>query len=523
MRRWCVLLLFASAASAGIVSRDWTAGKLSMRLDDGAAELEWLSPVAFHFSRNWSDATPRLAALAYENIAPELEDAGSTLTMRTKYLTVDLDRNDLALRIHSGETPVTSVMLVRSAAGAELRIALAQNERVYGLMGAGPSLNIRGQRIERQHGYFFTSAGYGILVRSPASCVFDFGRGAIEATGADSMDYIFYYGPTPKEILEQYASLFPKSEVKAESLDLLPPDRLPQAAQKLPATPVRSWRDLADLVRTILNWSLSGVAYPALDLSMLDDAPAPVRRRAADLSTLLPIVFRSAGEGGIHAAERRAWTPYLITYLREAYDRGYPLIRPLPMQFPRDPDSDRQTGVFMLGDEVLLAPVLGPSARRRIELPRGNWTDLRTNIEYPGRQTIEVNAPAGRVPAFIRNGWIVPFAAENKMELHYFPSLGAEFFLWEPELEENSQFHAAPAGDFLRVEIESQRERTYEWILHHVAEPRAVSEESGAYERVSRRDQLRPGAWWHDAARNNLHLMLHAEAGTDRIVNISPK
>ncbi len=523
MRRWCVLLLLASAASAGIVSRDWSAGKLSMRLDDGAAELEWLSPVAFHFSRNWSGAVPRLAALAHENIAPELEDAGPIITMRTKYLTVDLDRNDLALRIHSGQTPVTEAALAQSGGGVELRIALAQNERVYGLMGAGPSLNIRGERIERQHGYFFTSAGYGMLVRWPVSCVFDFRRGAIEAGGADSMDYIFYYGPTPKEILEQYASLLPNSEVKAESLDLLSPDRLPKAAQKLPAAPVRSWGDLAALVRTILDWSLSGVTYPALDLSKFDDAPLPVRRRAADLSTLLPIVFRSAGEGGIDTAVRRAWTPYLVTYLREAYDRGYPLIRPLPMQFPRDADSDRQTSVFMLGDEVLLAPVLGPSARRRIELPRGNWTDLRTNIEYPGRQTIEVNAPPGRIPAFVRNGWIVPFAAENKMELHYFPSLGAEFFLWEPELEENSQFHAAPAGDFLRVEIETQRERTYEWILHHVAAPRAVSEESGEYKRVSRRDQLRPGAWWHDAARNNLHLMLHAAAGSDRIVNILPQ
>jgi hypothetical protein len=254
-------------------------------------------------------------------------------------------------------------------------------------------------------------------------------------------------------------------------------------------------------------------------LESFDSAPKEIRQRATDLSSVFPIVYRSSGEGGLDAATRAEWTPYLITYLREAYDRGYPLIRPLPMQFSRDENA--QADVFMLGDEVLLAPVVEAGTRRKIELPRGNWTDLRTNTEYPGRQTIDVDAPAGRVPTFVRNGWIVPLAVKDSMELHYFPSLGAEFFLWEPELEENSQFHAAPAGDFVRVEVESKRRRTYEWVLHHTGAPRLVADETRSYARVARRAMLRAGTWWHDDARNDLHVMLLAEAGTDRIVNIS--
>jgi alpha-glucosidase (family GH31 glycosyl hydrolase) len=526
----CWILCLAAAAPGAVISRDWNAGKLTLHLDDGTAELEWLSPVAFRFSRNWSDAIPRSAPLTHGKIAPELEDVGSTITMRTKYLSVDLDRTDLRLHIHSGETQVADATLSREGSGAEVRILLARDERIFGLMGgAGAKLNLRGERLERQHGFFFTSAGYGMFVRSPADCIFDLNRGAIEAPGADSMEYVFYYGPTAKEILEQYASLISKNEVKAAALDLLSPDRLPKETQKLPAAPIQSWDALAGLVRTLNNWSLSGVPYPALDLSVFDGAPANLQRRAADLSMLLPIVYRglesSSGENGIDSATRKAWTPYLLTYLREAFDRGYPLIRPLPMQFSRDANSDWQADVFMLGDEVLLAPMVTPGARRRLELPRGNWTDLRTNIEYHGQQTIEVDAPPGRVPMFVRNGWIVPLDAGTilgeKMELHYFPSLGAEFFLWEPGIDDNSQFHAAPAGDFVRVEIESQKPRTYEWVLHHTKAAREVVEESGAYIKVDRREQLRPGAWWHDARNNNLHLMLRAEAGSDRIVNIS--
>lgn len=126
---------------------------------------------------------------------------------------------------------------------------------------------------------------------------------------------------------------------------------------------------------------------------------------------------------------------------------------------------------------------------------------------------------------FVRNGWVVPFELRDKMELHYFPSLGGEFFLWEPDQGENSQFHAAPAGDYLRVEVETKVARTYEWVIHHTKAPRGVSEESGAnqgaYKSVARRELLVPGTWWHDASRNNLHLLMRVDVGTDRIVSVS--
>ena len=41
----------AVAAHGAVVSRDWGDGKLTLKLDDGAAEMEWISPVAFRFAR----------------------------------------------------------------------------------------------------------------------------------------------------------------------------------------------------------------------------------------------------------------------------------------------------------------------------------------------------------------------------------------------------------------------------------------------------------------------------------------
>lgn len=513
--------MLCAGARGGVVSRDWADGKLSLKLDDGAETIEWISPAALRVARTWGPPM-ELGRIAHDKIAPEFEDTNQTLTMKSRYLRVTIDRGDVRMGIASGETAITWITSAKTAEGAEVRFALGQNERVFGLMGGERGrLNLRGERLEREHGFFFTSAGYGVFVRSAGRCIFDMTGGTVAAPGASAIEYVLYYGPTAKEVLEQHDNLVPQPEVKGAALDLLTPDRLPKQATRLPQQSVDSWEKLAALVRRMNEWSLSAVIYAALDVSVFDTAPEDVKRRARDLSTLFPIIYRAAGDDGVDAATRAEWTPYLITYLREAYDRGYPLTRPLPMQFSRDANSDRQTDVFMLGDEVLLAPVVDAGERRRLELPRGIWTDFRTNQEYRGNQTIEVDAPAGRVPMFVRNGWIVPLQKKDGMELHYFPSLGAEFFLWEPDLDENSQFHAAPAGDFVRVEVESKKARTYEWVLHHTAAPSRVAEDSGAYQHVSRREELHPGAWWQDDALNNLHLMLRAEAGTDRIVNIS--
>ena len=508
--RLMLLVMVASSVHAAVVSRDWSAGKLALKLDDGTAEIEWLSPVAFRVARSFGNAPLPSASLAHEAIAPAFEDTNAALTMKSKYLTVTVDRADTRIHVRSGETAVTDQIVTLDGGKAAVRLSRKAGERIFGLMGQ--------DRLERARGFLFTTAGYGMYTES--ACSFDVTAGTIEAPGA-AIEYDFYYGPTAKEIMEQHATVHPLNEVKAAALELLPPDRLPKEAVKLPAPASRTWQGLAGLIRTLNAWSLSAVVYPALDAAMFDGAPAELKARFADVASIFPLVYRAAGEGGIDVETRRAWTPYLITYLREASDRGYPLIRPLAMQFSRDAASGPPDDVFMLGDEILAAPVMEPGEKRSVRLPRGNWTDVRTNQEYRGNQTVTVDAPAGRVPMFVRNGWIIPLARADRMELHYYPSLGGEFFLWEPDVNENSQFHAAPAGDFMRLEVESQKRRSYEWVVHHVGAPKEVAEESGAYRRAESRERMEAGTWWHDAASKDLHLMLRADAKTDRIVNIS--
>jgi Glycosyl hydrolases family 31 len=502
--RVAILLIALSAAHAGVISRDWADGKLTLHLNDGIEEIEWISEKAFHLSRG-AASLPAMPKIKHDPVLSAFEDTRESLILRGRYVSIEIEKATAKLRVHANSELVGSLSIDPSTDGQALQISSIG--KTFGLDGPGAS---------RQ---FFFTQGYGIFIRLPHDCSFDLKNGLVLAPRSSSMDLTFYYGPTPKEVFEQHQIVTGKTEVTAESLRILPPNLVPSPASLLGDTVVDSWEGLSQLVLTIWRWSLSGVMYPAVNLATFRASRGELARREEDLASMLPIIY--GNPKAINPALREIWTPYLTTYLREAYDRGYPLIRPLPVQFSRDANLDPQPGVFMLGDEVLLAPMVAAGPRRELRVPRGVWTDLRTNAVYKGNQSIEVEAPPGQVPTFVRNGALLPLATKREMELHYFPSLGGEFFLWEPEKNDNSQFHAAPAGDFTRLEIETLVTRTYEWIVHHTAKPSNVEEGGIAYTPVRQRSLLKPGNWWFDESRENLHIMVYAEGRTDKIVNMS--
>jgi alpha-glucosidase (family GH31 glycosyl hydrolase) len=190
------------------------------------------------------------------------------------------------------------------------------------------------------------------------------------------------------------------------------------------------------------------------------------------------------------------------------------------MQFSKDPEGAKVSDEFMLGDELLIAPIHQAGNSRTVYLPMGIWTRLSDNQVFQGKRTIKIDAAPDELPAFSRNGAILPLGSDP-MKLHYFPRLGGEFFLFESDLGEYSQVHAGPAGDFMRLEIESKKERRYEWVVHHLDRPRQIGAGGVDFAEVESQDTLRPGAWFYDAPNKNLHVRIVGRAGGDEIINIS--
>lgn len=503
--------------------------RFTLKLDDGRAELDWVSAAAFRFARDWTGQPSSHARPGGgDPVAVSMSDAGSAVEFRTRYLVVEVRKSDLRLLIRDGEG---SVLLAENAGASRqggavvLESALKVNERIYGLGAetAGP-LDRRGMKIAASRPFLWSSAGYGRYFPSDVRHAFDLsaGRCRVEIGAAARVEHYFYYGPAPKEILEQHLAVAPQVLAWSPAdLEVLGAGELPVYARRLPQPAAADWTALAEAVERLNHASMSAIQMPVFDLAAFAAAPEPLRRRAEQLAMAAPLVAGADPEGRL-AAWRRRLRPYLYAYFQEAHDRGIPVIRPLAMQYTRDPEAARHADLFMFGDEILAAPVLTAEAGREVYLPMGVWTELRTNRTHPGRRSIRIEASADELPLFVKNGAIVPFlddAAADRVEAHYFPRLAGEFFIFEPDLGEHTQLHASPAGDLYRFEIECKAGREYEWVAHHLPAPKRVARGETEFRRVERRDLLRPDTWFHDGAAGNLHIRLRARAGGDEIVN----
>jgi hypothetical protein len=105
--------------------------------------------------------------------------------------------------------------------------------------------------------------------------------------------------------------------------------------------------------------------------------------------------------------------------------------------------------------------------------------------------------------------------------LHYFPKLGAEFFIFEEDVGDYSQVHAAPAADILRLEIESKVARDYTWVVHHIDAVKNVMSGEARFMQVQNANQLTTKTWCYDAANQSLYVRDRVAAGQDHIVNLS--
>lgn len=90
---------------------------------------------------------------------------------------------------------------------------------------------------------------------------------------------------------------------------------------------------------------------------------------------------------------------------READLTGMPMTRPLWLAYPDDPRAARQDQEWLLGPELLVAPVIEQGASSRIVyFPHGCWTQPETHARYHGPGYATVPAPLSRLPYFYRCG-----------------------------------------------------------------------------------------------------------------------
>ena len=98
-----------------------------------------------------------------------------------------------------------------------------------------------------------------------------------------------------------------------------------------------------------------------------------------------------------------ALLPYLKACVRENTEKGLPVMRPLFLAAPEEKRAyERGNYSYLLGDELLVAPVVQPGADSRLcWLPEGEWVHLWTGKRLSGGEHT-VSAPMGKPPVFYR-------------------------------------------------------------------------------------------------------------------------
>ena len=112
---------------------------------------------------------------------------------------------------------------------------------------------------------------------------------------------------------------------------------------------------------------------------------------------------------------------------------GLPMMRPMFMAFPGDPATQHLDRQYMLGDDLLVAPVFTETGDVSFYLPKGTWTSLLTRERVEGGRWVREVHGFDSLPLYVREGAVIPRGTRDdrpdydfltEVALHVYP--GAE-------------------------------------------------------------------------------------------------
>jgi alpha-D-xyloside xylohydrolase len=196
---------------------------------------------------------------------------------------------------------------------------------------------------------------------------------------------------------------------------------------------------LASAVTCGLSMGASGVAMWGSDtggfMSTLDQLTPELLCRWIQFSAFCPVMRTKAGGIEIPAYDRpQIWDPAVLPcwrrwarwhirlndYLMAAHEQyratGRPIMCSLELVYP---DIGPVPDQYLLGEDLLVAPVLEPGCtRRRVVLPEGRWADLfDPRRSFTGPDVIEVDAGPDDIPVFARCGTALALLPEDTVSL----------------------------------------------------------------------------------------------------------
>jgi alpha-D-xyloside xylohydrolase len=200
-----------------------------------------------------------------------------------------------------------------------------------------------------------------------------------------------------------------------------------------------TWDGLASSIRGGLQFGLTGYTFWSHDIPGFHGLPEFMNSRPSSTLYLRWTQFgvftshmryhgtspREPWEFPETAELVRSWLrlryaiiPYIVQEaayctLKEEGANGRPMIAPLLLDYPEDPNVWHIDNQYLFGRDILVAPIMNDEGVRDIYLPEGQWIELYSGEVLSGAQWLkQVRYSLGAFPLFVRKGTVFPYYPE---------------------------------------------------------------------------------------------------------------
>ncbi|MBD0734912.1 alpha-xylosidase [Streptomyces sp. CBMA29] len=241
---------------------------------------------------------------------------------------------------------------------------------------------------------------------------------------------------------------------------------------------------MAESLRGGLSLGLSGFGFWSHDIGGFEGTPTPaVFKRWVQFGLLSShsrlhgsTSYRVPWDYGDEAVDvtreftllKHRLAPYLQRAAQQAHLAGTPVMRAMILEFPDDPAAATLDRQYMLGDDLLVAPVFSEDGTVDYYIPPGTWTNILTGAQVTGPRWVREQHDFHTLPLLARPDSVIPLAADDQrpvsawtedveLRLHAFAD-GARRLLVIPRSDgpaEAARFDVRRDGDRIRVTTDS--------------------------------------------------------------------
>ncbi|MBC2195743.1 alpha-xylosidase [Listeria booriae] len=332
----------------------------------------------------------------------------------------------------------------------------------------------------------FTNPDACAWYRAKLSALIDMGVDSFKTDFGERIptDVQYFDGSDPEKMHNYYAYQYNEvvfdllKEKKGEQEAVLFARSATAGSQKFPVhwggDCLSTYSSMAESLRGGLSFMLSGFSFWSHDIGGFEEGATPdIYKRWTQFGLLsshsryhgnveyrVPWIF---DEEAVDVTRKftklkMRLMPYLFKQAVTAHKEGVPVMRPMVLAYTEDPASATLDRQYMLGENLLVAPIFNDQGQAEFYLPKGKWTNILTEQVYDGGQWVSEHHDYMCLPLLAKeNSIIVHGAEENHAEYDYAENPTIHIYGFENDASEaNTIIYQATGQQKATIQVQNK-------------------------------------------------------------------